>query len=175
MEKHAAAEVERSSKDSGQEEDRMEKNTELAEQLLDAWLRLSSVVSNNRLVSGLSFNEAFVLNLLYKQYELGNERKLTATDLCRQTNILKSQMNAILTALEKKQLILRRRSDEDHRQIEVEIHPEGVDTFMECHRRSLGLVKGVLTRVGEHEGQEAVGMLNRLAAGFEEMVQEGRI
>lgn len=150
-----------------------EKNRELTEQLLDAWLRLSAVVSNNRLVSGLSFNEAFVLNLLYKQYQLGNERKLTATDLCRLTNILKSQMNAILTSLEKKQLILRQRSEEDRRQIQVEIRPSGLDTFMECHRRSLGLVEGVLTRVGEQNGWEAVELLNRLAAGFEDMVRSG--
>ena len=143
----------------------------LMERLLDAWLRLSSVVSNNRLVSGLSFNEAFVLNLLYKQYMSKEEKKLTATDLCRQTNTLKSQMNAILTSLEKKQMILRRRSMEDRRQIEVEINPESLDIFMECHERSLKLVEGVLDRVGETEGQQAVAMLNKLAAGFEAMVQ----
>ena len=145
----------------------------LAENLLDAWLRVSSVVSNNRLVSGLSFNEAFVLNLLYKQYRGERENKLTATDLCRQTNILKSQMNAILTSLEKKQMILRRRSEEDRRQIEVEINPDSLDIFMECHERSLALVEGVLERIGTAEGQDAVVMLNRLAEGFETMIHSG--
>lgn len=143
----------------------------LTENLLDAWLRLSSVISNNRLVSGLSFNEAFVLNLLYKQYTAKKEKKLTATDLCRQTNTLKSQMNAILTSLEKKQMILRQRSSEDRRQIEVEINPESLDVFMECHERSLKLVEGVLNRVGEEEGRQAVVMLNKLASGFEAMVE----
>ena len=145
----------------------------LAENLLDAWLRVSSVVSNNRLVSGLSFNEAFVLNLLYKQYRGEREKKLTATDLCRQTNILKSQMNTILTSLEKKQMILRRRSEEDRRQIEVEINPDSLDIFMECHERSLALVEGVLERIGTAEGQDAVVMLNRLAEGFETMIHSG--
>lgn len=144
----------------------------LTESLLDAWLKLSSVVSNNRLVHGLSFNEAFVLNLLYKQQMGGGEKKLTATDLCRQTHTLKSQMNAILTSLEKKQLILRHRSREDRRQLEVEIHPEGMDTFMECHERSLALVEGVLKKVGLEEGDVAVFMLNKLAEAFEEMLAE---
>ena len=35
----------------------------LSEELLTAWLRLSSVINNQRLVAGLSFNEAVVCNL----------------------------------------------------------------------------------------------------------------
>lgn len=148
------------------------RNEMLTENLLDAWLKLSSVVSNNRLVHGLSFNEAFVLNLLYKQQMSGSEKKLTATDLCRQTHTLKSQMNAILTSLEKRQLILRHRSQEDRRQIAVEMNPDGMDVFMECHERSLALVEGVLQKVGPEEGDAAVTMLNKLADAFEEMLAD---
>ena len=36
----------------------------LNEELLSAWLRLSSAIDNQRLVKGLSFNEALVCNLL---------------------------------------------------------------------------------------------------------------
>lgn len=149
-------------------------NEMLTENLLDAWLKLSSVVSNNRLVSGFSFNEAFVLNLLYKQQIGGEEKKLTATDLCRQTNTLKSQMNAILTSLEKKQMIRRQRSDEDRRQIEVELNPEKMDVFMECHERSLKLVEGVLSKMGATEGDIAIRMLNKLAEAFEDMIAESK-
>ena len=53
----------------------------------------------------------------------------------------------------------------------MEINPESLDIFMECHERSLKLVEGVLDRVGETEGQQAVAMLNKLTAGFEAMVQ----
>lgn len=144
----------------------------LQEQLLDAWLKLSSVISNNRLVSGFSFNEALVLNLLYKQQENGGEKKLTATDLCRQTNILKSQMNAILTSLEKKQMIFRKRSEEDRRQIQVEINREGLERFAACHERSLQLVDGLMQRVGEEEVRQTAMLLNRIAERFEEMLKE---
>lgn len=144
------------------------------EKLLDAWLKLSSVVANNRLVEDLSFNEAFVLNLLYKQQCSGQERKLTATDLCRQTHTLKSQMNAILTSLEKKQLIQRQRSNEDRRQIEVAIHSEGMDTFLKCHAHSLQLVEGVLEKVGAEQGDQAVLILNQLADAFEELLEHAQ-
>lgn len=145
-------------------------NEILTEELLDAWLKLSAVVSNNRLVSGFSFNEAFVLNLLYKHQLENQEKKLTATDLCRQTHILKSQMNAILTSLEKKQMIFRRRSETDRRQIEVEINPDKKAEFMECHERSLQFVEGVLHRVGKEDGAQAVAILNRLASAFEDLL-----
>lgn len=140
--------------------------TLLQEQLLDAWLRLSSVISNERLVSGFSFNEAFVLNLLYKQEISGEREKLTATDLCRKTRILKSQMNAILNSLERKKMILRKRSQTDKRQIEIQVNPEYQGTFIRCHEKSLDLVRRLLDRIGEEEGIRAVEMLNRLASGF---------
>lgn len=144
----------------------------MQEQLLDAWLSLSSVVSNNRLVDSLSFNEAFVLNLLYKQYLGQTERKLTATDLCRRTHILKSQMNGILKSLEKKQMIFRRRSQMDRRQVEVEINPAKLDEFIRCHENSLMLVERLLDRLTLQEGEEAIQVLNRLANGFDEVMKE---
>lgn len=144
----------------------------MQEQLLDAWLSLSSVVSNNRLVDSLSFNEAFVLNLLYKQYIGQTERKLTATDLCRRTHILKSQMNGILKSLEKKQMIFRRRSQMDRRQVEVEINPARLEEFIRCHENSLMLVGRLLDRLTPREGEEAIQVLNRLANGFDGVLKE---
>ena len=35
--------------------------TDMREQLLDAWLNLSSTITNERLVSGFSYNEALVM------------------------------------------------------------------------------------------------------------------
>lgn len=146
----------------------------LQEQLLDAWLKLSAVVSNDRLVSGFSFNEAFVLNLLYKQHISGTEKKLTATALCRQTRILKSQMNAILNSLERKGMILRKRSQTDKRQLEIEVKPEYGDAFIQCHENSLKLVERLLDQIGKEEGSRAVEVLNRLAAGFAAVMGEAQ-
>lgn len=144
----------------------------MREQLLDAWLNLSSVVSNNRLVSSFSFNEAFVMNLLYKQRAGGEGKKLTATDLCRRTHILKSQMNGILNSLEKKQMIFRSRSLTDRRQVEVEINPAKEEEFIRCHENSLMLVGKLLDLLTPAQGQEAVTVLNRLAEGFGRVQEE---
>ncbi|MDO5344711.1 MAG: helix-turn-helix domain-containing protein [Lachnospiraceae bacterium] len=144
----------------------------LQEQLLDAWLKLSAVISNDRLVSGFSFNEAFVLNLLYKQHISGAREKLTATALCRQTRILKSQMNAILNSLEQKGMILRKRSQTDKRQVEIDVNLEYGNAFIQCHAKSLKLVERLLEQIGKEEGGQAVAVLNRLADGFAAVMGE---
>ena len=95
----------------------------LDEELLAAWLRLGSIIDNQRLVSELPFNEAMVCGLILRAQENGDA--LTARDLCAQTRILKSQMNAILHSLEKKGFLQRKRSQKDLRQIELFLLPEG--------------------------------------------------
>ncbi|MDD2959713.1 MAG: MarR family transcriptional regulator [Lachnospiraceae bacterium] len=145
---------------------------DVKEQLLDAWLKLSSSISNHRLVSGVSFNEALICNILYRQYSQDPSGMMTATELCRQTHILKSQMNAILTSLEKKHMIFRQRSENDRRQIEVRIAPDHLEVYYENHARILQLVSRLLERISEKEGLNAARMLNYLAASFEEVIEE---
>ena len=61
----------------------------LSEELLTAWLRLTGAINNQRLVDGLSFNEAVVCGLLEREGRRGGF--LTASELCAKTGILKSQ------------------------------------------------------------------------------------
>ena len=93
----------------------------ISEELLSAWLRLSNVINNQRLVEGQSFNQAQVCGLLARAQEKG--RSLTAGDLCRETRILKSQMNAILSSLEREGVISRRRDEQDRRRVEIALLP----------------------------------------------------
>ena len=90
---------------------------QLNEVLLGAWLRISTVINNSRLVSEMSYNESLICNILYRNATEHPEHTMTATDLCAETRILKSQMNRILTQLEEKKLITRERSSEDKRKI----------------------------------------------------------
>ena len=51
---------------------------ELNEELIAAWMELVAAVENRRVVSGLSFNEALVCNLLARR----QGGFLTASELC---------------------------------------------------------------------------------------------
>jgi len=142
------------------------------EELLDAWLKLSSSIISDRLVKSFSFNESFVLNLLYKNYISNAEAKLTAKDLCMKTNILKSQMNAILNSLEEKGMILRSRSKVDKRLVEIEINPQNVELYERSHADILRLCEGAMRDLDDGQISMMISGLNMLTNGFAKMMEE---
>lgn len=146
----------------------------LSEELLSAWLHLTGVINNQRLAdrqAGLSFNEALVCGLLAQAQR--NGAALTASDLCGRTRILKSQMNAILGALEKKGAISRRRSPHDRRQVELLLLPEGLARYQASHRRVLAVVDGLVAGMGEDAVSTLLPLLRRAADIFDDTCQEG--
>ena len=142
----------------------------LNEELLTVWLRLTSIIDNQRLVSGLPFNEAVVCNLLAKAQQEG--RCLTASDLCAHTRILKSQMNAILVSLERKGVIARQRSQQDRRQVELRLLPEGAARYQESHRQSVALAARLAGRMGEEKIRTLLPLLRQAADIFDSIQQE---
>ena len=142
----------------------------LNEELLAVWLRLTSVIDNHRLAERLPFNEAMVCGLLARTQENGGW--LTASDLCRRTCILKSQMNAILRSLERKGLIDRRRSQTDRRQVELRLLPEGMTIYQASHRQSVAIVDRLIGEMGEEKVQTLLPLLHQAADIFGKIQQE---
>ncbi len=135
----------------------------LNEQLLSAWLRVSTSIVNSRIVSELPYNEALVCNALYRNLVDGEEEPLTATDLCGMTNMLKSQMNRTLNQLEGKGLILRQRSEKDRRRVYVVFNGEGADLYARQHERILGVLDAIIAQLGEEKAAETADILNLIA------------
>ncbi len=140
----------------------------LNEELLAVWLRLTSVIDNQRLAASyeasrdrLSFNEAMVCGLLEQ------DGTLTASDLCRRTCILKSQMNAILRSLERRGLIARRPDPEDRRRVALRLLPEGLALYRESHRHSIAIVDRLIRELGEDDARALLPLLRRAAAIFD--------
>ena len=121
---------------------------ELDENLLHAWLRLSTSIVNSRIVSVLSYNEALVCNALYRNYLETPNAPLTATDLCGITKMLKSQMNRTLNLLEERDLIIKQRSDKDKRQIFVTINTENVEVYIRQHEQILKFLDSIIKQIG---------------------------
>lgn len=135
----------------------------LNEELLHAWLRVSTSIVNSRIVSELSYNETLVCNALYRNRLEQGDRPLTATDLCGMTNMLKSQMNRTLNLLEVKGLITRERSTEDKRQVFVWFDPEKADAYQAQHSRILKLLDGIIEELGVEQAEEVRLSLIRIA------------
>ena len=133
------------------------------EALIDAWLKETSVLINHRMVEGLSFNEAFVCNLLNRRRNDGKDAEVTATWLCSETGMLKSQMNKTLNALERKGLILRERSSEDRRKVYIHLREENMEIYHKAHSEVLEFVDKLMEQVGEEKIEEAIAILNLMA------------
>ena len=146
---------------------------QLNEELLSVWLHLTNVIDNQRLMAGnspLSFNEAMVCGLLLHAQSKG--RPLTASDLCRRTRILKSQMNAILRSLERRGLISCRQSRTDRRRIELELLPKGVALYQEGHQHVRALTDRLIAEMGREQVENLIPMLRQAANIFDTIQQE---
>ena len=64
-----------------------------SDDVLNAWLRLTTRINNPRMAGELPYNELLICGILYRNQKSSKPEYLTATDLCGRTRILKSQMN----------------------------------------------------------------------------------
>lgn len=142
----------------------------LNEDLLFTWLQVCNVIDNQRLMTDLPFNEAMVCGLLLRAQRAG--APLTASDLCAETRILKSQMNTILHSLEAKGFLLRQRSQSDLRRIELYLLPLGQEHYMEAHSRILALVDRLVAAMGEESVRTLVPLLRQATEKFDLILQE---
>ncbi|MBQ8634184.1 MAG: MarR family transcriptional regulator [Lachnospiraceae bacterium] len=135
----------------------------LNEELLSAWLKISTAINNSRLVSEMSYNESLICNILYRNATEHPDVLLTATDLCAETKILKSQMNRILTQLEEKNLITRERSLQDRRKVYVRLTNEQSNAYLKQHEQIIKLLDDIIAKLGEEKTMEIIEVLNGIS------------
>lgn len=135
----------------------------LSERLLHAWLRVSTTIVNSRVVSELSYNETLVCHMLCRGAMENPDRRLTATDLCAGTKMLKSQMNRTLNSLEAKGMISRERSSDDRRQVLVSLNMDRLGPYELQHDRILQILGHIIDEMGEERTEEIIGIFSHIA------------
>ena len=141
------------------------------EQLLDAWLNLTSTLWNTRIVSSLSYNEAHVMGILLRCST--KEAPMTATDLIRRTRLLKSQMNKVLTTLEGKGFIARARAESDRRLVYIRLTPEGEAAYRAEHADIEALLQQLVGRIGEAQALSLAEQINGLTEALSGLLAPG--
>lgn len=144
---------------------------QLNEALLGAWLRLSISINNSRVVSEISYNESLICNILYRNSLEKNGQNLTATDLCRETRILKSQMNRILTQLEQKKLIVRERCSEDKRKVFIRLTSDQSNAYLTQHAQILELLDAIIEKLGKDQTADVIRALNDISDAADEVIK----
>lgn len=140
----------------------------LHEELLQAWIDMSLMIRGNRLLSDFSFNEMVICRILYAQRQSGG-RPVTATELCSRMQLLKSQVNRILTSMEKAGIIQRVRSVQDKRKIEIQLCEEAVQAYEREHERILRLMAYIGQRMGGEQCAMLAHLLKEAVASIQEL------
>ena len=135
----------------------------LNENLLSAWLQLSTSVINTRVVSQLPYNESLICHVLYHHQLDGKNQPLTATDLCNETKMAKSLMNRTLNQLENQGLITRTRSKEDKRQVLVTFNLDKADVYLEQHQEILNIVDAIIKEIGAEKTHETISLFTQVS------------
>ena len=140
------------------------------EKVLSAWLKLSTTICNERIVSELPFNESLICGILHRNAMEDPEKKITATELCERTNIQKSQMNRTLNSMEEKGLIFRKRSEKDKRQVFVSMNMENAKVYEQQHQNVLRFVDTLLEKVGKEKAEEIVQLFTLISNKAKEVM-----
>lgn len=141
------------------------------EKLLDAWLKLTTAIVNERVVSDLPYNESVICNILYRNHRETPGQAVTATDLCQKMKMQKSQMNRTLSSMEEKQMISRERSKTDKRQILVRLNMDQMEAYQRQHERILALIDRLLGQIGPEKAEDIVDLFTQIANTAEEIIK----
>ena len=141
------------------------------EKVLSAWLKLSTAICNERIVSELPYNESLVCGILHENAVEHPEEKITATDLCEKTNMQKSLMNRTLNSLEEKGLIFRKRSEKDKRQVFVSMNMENAEVYERQHKNILRVVDEIVEKVGKEKAEEIIQLFTLITNKAKEVIE----
>ena len=130
------------------------------EELLYAWMQMSVCIRGNRILSQFSFNEIMLCGMLHRRQSAALP-PLTATELGEQMRLLKSQMNHILTTLEKNGVIRRVRGTEDKRVIHVHLTDKGRELYEQEHARVMEIMSMLHAQLGDEDTRQLTALITK--------------
>ena len=134
------------------------------EQVLEAWLQMTTVINNERITPDLPYNESMICRYLYQNQDI------TATDLCNYMRMQKSQMNRTLTSMEKKELITRIRSEQDTRKIYITLNDSMLKIYKTQHEKILKIVDELFDKIGYERQSEVIKLFDLITQTAKEML-----
>lgn len=141
--------------------DFMENN--IQNNLILSWVKLSGMIKNNRITTGLKYNEAIVMLILYSSYLEDGVGSVSVQDIIKETGMLKSLVNRTIGNLEKKGLIEYNVGTSDRRTRMVKCVKEKLDVFLSVHNSSLGVSQSIINIIGEQDTATFINIVDKLA------------
>ncbi len=131
----------------------------MSEQILTAWLQMTTIINNDKLTETLPFNEAMICRLLYEH----RDEPVIASQLCNWMHMKKSQMNRTLTNMENKNYIHRKQNPEDKRKIFIVLNEEIKEIYKKQHDKILQIINSICEELGEEKSKNIVTVFSEIA------------
>lgn len=135
----------------------------LENDLILSWVKLSGIVKNNRITTGLKYNEAIVMLSLYNRYLIDGEGLASVQDIIKETGMLKSLTNRTLGELEKQGLIVYTQGTRDRRTKFVKCVEEKLDVFLAVHNSSQKVAENIIDIIGEKDAETFIRIVQKLS------------
>lgn len=140
------------------------------EELLESWIKMTSLIKNSRIFKNMSYNEARIMLILYRQYCADPKQCVKLKDIVTETNMLKSLVNRTINLLESKNLLTRVDSAQDKRQVMVRLVPENLDVFLDTYEYSVALAERVMDMIGKKDTDHIIRICNKILDKKEEIL-----
>jgi DNA-binding MarR family transcriptional regulator len=99
--------------------------------------------------------------------------KLSLSELSSQIRARNSTVTGIIDRMEREGLVVRRRSDEDRRVVNIELTAKGQELAGEISVEPVQIFRQVLSELSVRDSTELRRILNKLARRVRELVNEG--
>ena len=143
--------------------------------LIGSWVKLSGIIKNSRITTGLKYNEAIVMLSIYSRYLADGEGFTSVQDIIKETGMLKSQVNRTLGELEKQGLITFTKGKKDRRTKFVKCVNEKLDIFLTVHNSSVKVAEKIVDIIGKDDAETFVRIVTKLSdAGYKAQPQNQR-
>ena len=148
-------------------------NDNLQNNLILSWVKLSGIIKNSRITSGLKYNEAIVMLSIYSRYLLDGEGFTSVQDIIKETGMLKSQANRTLSELEKQGLITFAQGIKDRRTKFVKCVKEKLEVFLAVHNSSVKVAENIIGIIGKDDTETFIKIVKKLSeAGYKAQPQK---
>ncbi len=141
----------------------MQSTEVLENELISSWVKLSSILKNNRMTKDLKYNESIIMLSIYKRYVVDGVGKTSVKDIIAETGMLKSLVNRTLGELESKGLIKFIAGEKDRRTKFVVCVKEQLDTFLAVHNNSRAAANNIIDIVGVDDAVAFVRIADKLS------------
>lgn len=130
----------------------------LEEQMLSAWINLNGILKDSLMTQGLTYNEAIVMNLVYRDFQKGQIRT-SMQQLITMTGFLKSLMNRTISSLCQQGYLQKIK---EGRNLYVSLIENKLSGFLEIHDHSLSLAREIVKVIGVDDAERFIKMSTKL-------------